>query len=110
MGELDANRVVATAADVDFTDAFDLRQFLSQHGGGGVIQFGGGRCPTKRVDQDRRRGGVELAVGGIARDEVGRSARGLDRSLDVVRGAVDVATDTELQIDARGAEQLTSSR
>ena len=105
--EFDAHRGQRSTADADFADAFDLRQLLRQHGRSGVIEFGGGqRVRRQRIDQDRRRGRVELAVGGIA-PQRGRQvgARGVDRRLDVARGAVDVAVDAELQVDTRGAER-----
>ncbi len=105
--EFDAHGGQRSAADADFADALDLRQLLRQHGGRGVIQFGRGqRIRRQRIDQDRRRGGVELAIAGIAAQR-GRQvgARGVDRGLDVARGAIDVATDAELQVDARGAER-----
>ena len=105
--EFDAHGGQRSTADADFTDAIDLGQLLRQHGRSGVIQFGGGqRIRRQRVDQDWRRGGVEFAVGGIAAQR-GRQigARRVDRRLNVTRGAVDVAIDAELQIDARGAER-----
>ena len=105
--ELDAHGGQRAAADADLADALDLRQLLRQHRGGRVIEFGGGqRIRGQRVDQDRRRGGVELAVGGIAAQRTRQiRARRVDRGLDVARGAVDVAVDAELQGDARRAER-----
>ena len=105
--QLDAHGGQRAAADGDFADAFDLRQLLGQHGRGGVIEFGRHqRVRGQGVDQDRRRGGIELAVGRIAsqaRRQVG--ARRIDGGLHVACGAVDVAADVELQIDAGRAQR-----
>ena len=59
----------------------------------------------QREDEDGGVGGIDLAIGGIAR-KIGRqvAARRIDRRLDVPRRAVDVPRELELQHDVRGAE------
>ncbi len=103
--ELDPYGRQRAAADIDLAHALDLREFLLEHGGGGVVDLAAGeRVGGKRQDQDRRVGDVHLAVGRIAA-QVRRQidARRVDRRLHVARGAVDVAVEAELQRDARRA-------
>ena len=60
------------------------------------------RVRGQREDHDRRVGRIHLAVGRVAGQTARQqAARGIDRSLDVARGAVDVAAQVELQRDAR---------
>ncbi len=64
------------------------------------------RVRGQRQNHDRRVGGIDLAVGRIARQSRRQqAARGVDRRLHVARGAVDVAGQIELQRDARRAER-----
>ena len=60
-----------------------------------------------REDQDRRIGGIDLAVGGRG-GQVFRqlAAGGVDGRLHVLRGGVDVAVEVELQRDLRRAREL----
>src|SRR5207249_8730310 len=88
-------------------DAFGLGNFLREDGGSGVVHLAAvQRVGGGRGDRDRRVGRIHLAVGGIARQAGGQlAARGVDRSLHVARGAVDVAVEVELQRDVRVAER-----
>jgi hypothetical protein len=100
-----------SSTDGDFADTFNLRQLLGEHGRGGVIELGGHqRIRRQGVDQDRRRGRIELAVGGIA-PQIGRQvgARCIDCRLHVTCGAVDVAIDVELKIDASRTKRARRS-
>ena len=104
--ELDAHRRQRRAADDDVADAAQLREPLRQDVARRVVHLAlRHRLRGQRQEQDRRVGRIDLAVGRIAR-QIGRQigARGVDRRLDVARGAVDVAVDVELQGDARLAD------
>ncbi len=81
--------------------------FSSMHGVGRVVDLAARqRRRGERQDHDRRVGRVDLAIGRIAA-QAGRQigARGVDRRLDIARGAVDVAIEAELQGDARRADR-----
>ena len=68
------------------------------------------RVGGRRQQQDRRVGRVDLAVGRRARQVLRQlAAGGIDRGLDVVGGAVDVAVEVELNGD-RGRCRANSSR
>ena len=55
--ELDPHRRQRAAADIDLADAVDLREFLLQHGGRGVVDLAAAqRVRGQRQDQDRRVG------------------------------------------------------
>src|SRR6185312_2613451 len=64
------------------------------------------RLRAQRVDEDRRVGGVDLAVARAER-QVGRqvAAGGVDGGLHVARGGLDVAIEIELQRDRCGAQR-----
>src|SRR5581483_10454386 len=60
---------------------------------------------VNRVDEDRRVGRIDLAVGGRARQILRQLAGGgIDRGLDVLRSGVYVAVEIELHGDLGGAE------
>ncbi len=97
--ELDPDGGQRAAADIDLADARELGEALLQHRGGGVVELAPGQGRrSQRQDQDRRIGGVRLAIGRVAA-EIGRQigAGGIDRRLDVPRRAVDIAIEAELQ-------------
>ena len=100
--ELHAHRRQRAAAEDHLADAGDLRQALQDHVGGGVVELPAGqRLRHQRHHQDRRVGGVDLAIGGVAAQAGGQvGAGGVDRRLHVARGAVDAAVEAELQHDA----------
>ena len=65
---------------------------------------------VKRQQQDRRVGGIDFAIGGLAGKIGGKlAARGVDGGLHVARGGVDVAVQIELQSDVGGAEAAGGS-
>ena len=84
-----------------------LRQALRQDGVGGIVDLRRGQRGRGQRDlHDRRVGRVEFPVERPGR-QVGRQIhrRGVDRRLHVVRGAVDVAVDVELDDDRRVADR-----
>ncbi len=104
--ELDAHRRQRAAAEIDLADAFDLRELLLEHRRRRVVELPlAQRVRGQSQDEDRRVGGIDLAIGRIA-PEAGRQVgmRRIDRRLDVARGAVDVAREAELQRDAGRAD------
>ncbi len=105
--ERDADRGLVGAADRDFADTRHLRDALRDHGIGDVID-----CARR----DRLRGqrqheyGRRRAIGfseARQRRQIARQIgkRGVDRGLHVARGAIDVAADGKLQLNAGGAER-----
>ena len=96
------------AADVDLADPFDLQQPLLDDRGGRVVQLAAVvNVRGQRENHDRRVGGIDFAIGRIARQVGGQiGARGIDGGLHVARRAVDVAVQIKLQRDAGGAEVL----
>ena len=85
----------------------DLRDLLREHGVRGVEDLRERqRVARQREDEDRRVGGVDLAVRRLER-QVRRqlAARRGDGRLDVARGGVDVPVEIELQRDRRRPER-----
>ncbi len=100
--ELDAHRGQGTAENENLTDAIKLGEPLLEDIAGEIIHLTA-RLGLRRhgENKDRRVGGIYLAIGrigGQVRRQIG--ARCVDRRLDVARGAVDVATDVELEDNA----------
>ena len=97
--EFDAYGRQCTAANRHLPHAFDLRQFLRQHGGGGVVHLPARQSVRRETeDHDRRVGRVDLAVGRVVRQRRGENCtRRIDCGLHIARGAVDVAVEIELQ-------------
>ncbi len=95
------------AADPHEGDARDLAQVLGEDIFGGVVDVDHWRdVRLNGQDEDRRVGGVDLAIG----RRTGQILRqlpggGVDRSLDVVGGGVDIAVEIELDGDRRHAER-----
>jgi hypothetical protein len=104
--EIDAHRGQSRAPEDDLADAIDLRKALFEHAAGGVVDLAARhRGRGEGQDQHRCIRRVHLAVGGVAAQARGQvGAGGIDRRLDVARGAVDVAVEPELQGDARLAD------
>ena len=105
--ERDPHRGLVRAADGDFADARHLRDALRDHGIGDVVHRARGqRLRGQRQHEHRRRRRIGFAEP-RQRRQVARQIRqrGVDRGLHVARGAVDVAADRELQLDAGGAER-----
>ena len=101
--KFDPDRWQRAAADDDFADTLDLRQFLRQHRRCRVIQIAARhRVGSQGQDKDRRVGGIDLAVRRIGA-QAGRKigAGRIDCRLHVARRAVNVAVESELQGDAR---------
>ena len=94
------------AAHGHLPDTFHLRELLREDCGGRVVHLPlSHRFGCHRQDHDRRVGGVDFAVRGVAGQARGQqSARGVDRRLDIVCGAFDVAAQVELQRHPRRAE------
>ncbi len=105
--DLDPDGRQRRAADLHLADAGDLRQFLLHHRRGGIVELalrqGGG---GQRQDEDRRVGGIDLAIGRVAAKR-GRQVgmRRVDRRLNVAGGAVDIAVEAELQRDLGRADR-----
>ena len=105
--ERDPDRGLVGAGDVDFADPRHLRDALGDHGVGDVIH----RARRQRLRGQRQHEHGRRRRIGFAeprqRRQVARQIRqrGIDRGLHVARGAVDVAADRELQLDAGGAER-----
>ena len=90
------------AADDHLADASNLRQALLNDRGRGVVKLASVvNIRSERENHDRRVGGIDFALGRVAR-QVGRqiSARGVDRRLHVARRAVNVPVQIKLQRDA----------
>jgi hypothetical protein len=102
---LDTHRRQRAAADFDFTDAGNLRNFLLQYVGHRFVHPGGRLGLRRQRQHDHRRvGGIGLVVSRVAAQRRGQiGARRVDRGLHFARGAVDVALERKLQIDARAA-------
>ena len=103
--EFGANRRQRTAADDHFANAVDLRQFLRQHGRRRVIEVAAGQGIRRQgEDQDRRISRIGFFIGRVG-PQAGRQvgASGVDRSLHVARGAIDVAVEAKLQGDANAS-------
>ncbi len=105
--QLHPNGRLLRPVDLHLAHAVQLAQALRQDGVGRVVhlrrrQRGGGQ----RQRQDRRVGRVELAVV-RPRRQVGRQVggRGVDRRLHVVRRALDIAVDVELDHDRGRADR-----
>ena len=104
--ELDPHRRQRTAVDDDLADPADLGQFLRQHRRGGVIKLAlAKRIGGQREDQDRGIGRIDFLVGRV-RAQAGRQVRvrRIDGGLDVPRGAIDIAVEAKLQVDAHRAD------
>ena len=105
--DLDANRLLLLAADAHQRHAVDLAHPLRENILGDVVDV------IERLDvgedgenQDRRVGGVGLAIGRRARQVLRQlPAGGVDRRLHVVGRRVDVAVEVELDRDRGGAER-----
>ena len=95
------------ASDADLADALYLRKLLHDDGGSDVIHFFGTvLIGGEAEDHDGRVGGIDFAIGGIGRQVGGQiRARGVDGGFDVARGAVDIATEIELNGDGGAAER-----
>ena len=94
------------AADGDIADALNLQQALLNDRGRGIVKLASAvNVRRERENHDRRVGGIDFAVGRVAR-QVGRqvSARGVDGRLHVARRAVNVPVQIKLQRDAGRAE------
>ena len=89
------------ASDSDLPYALYLRQLLLDDGGGFVIQFVGTVFVRgKAEDHDRRIGGIDLAIGRIARQVGGQiGSRRIDGGLHIARRAIDVAAEVKLNGD-----------
>ena len=101
--EFHADGGLCGAADDDLPDAGDLRQLLFHHAACRVVHLAARqRRGGQREDQNRRVCRVDLAVGRLRQQVRGqiRLSR-VDRGLHVLRRAVDVAVESELQRDAR---------
>ena len=109
--DLDAHRRQRRAADGDLTYAVELRKPLLQNVAGRVVHAARRqRFRRQGEDQDRRIGGIDLAVGRVAAQtcrQVG--VRRIDRRLNIARRAVDVAVEAELKRDARLPTELSTS-
>ena len=103
--QVDPDHRQRTAAYDDLADSFDLREFLREHGRGGIIEFAACRgIGGQGQDQDRRVGGIDLAVGRVGPQAGRKVGTGrIDCGLHVARRAVDVAIQPELQRNARAA-------
>ncbi len=103
----DADGRLVGAGDADLGDAVDLRDALHQHGVGGVVD-GGGRQLVRGQGEDEHRCVVGI---GLAEDrDVGQAGRqihggGVECSLHVARGTVDVPVDVEQGDDDGVAER-----
>ena len=96
--QFDTHGRQGAAAEGHLADARHLGEFLLEHGRRGVVELAlaqGAR--GQRQDHDRGIGGVDLAIGRVA-PQAGRQVgpRGVDRGLDIARGAIDVAVQAEL--------------
>ncbi len=103
--ELHAHGRQRRAAEFHVAHARRLGELLLYDVGHGVVDLSRRtRARREREDDDRRVGGVGLAVGRVAA-QGGRKvgSRGIDRGLHFACRAVDVALEIELQRDARGA-------
>ncbi len=105
--DLDADGGLLLAEHQHLADAVDLADVLLQYVLGIVVDLGDRqRVRGQRQHQDRRVGGVHLAIGGRRR-QVGRQlpAGGVDRRLHQLRSGVDVHAELELQRDRRIAQR-----
>ena len=103
---LDADRGTRAAPSENLADAFHLGDFLREDGVGGVINLRRGNVVRReREKEDGSIGGIGFAIVGLAGKIGGKlTARGVDGSLDVASGGVDIAAEIELQSDVGGAE------
>ena len=99
--DLHAHRGLLLAADRDLGDAGNLRDLLREDVLGVVVDRGHRQhVGMHRQDQDRRVGGIDLAVSGRRRQILRQlTAGGIDAGLHVLRRRVDVAVQVELQGD-----------
>ena len=104
--DINAHCRQGAAADVHLAHAVDLQQALLHDRGGGVVKLAAiVNIGRERKDHDRRVGGIDLSIGWFARQvrrQIG--SRGVDRSLNVTRRAVDTSVQIKLQCDAGGAQ------
>ena len=109
--QLDAHPGQRAAAHRHLSNARNLRQLLRHDGGRRVVHLAlVEHVRSKRDHEDRRIGGVHLAIGRIARQVCRKiAARGVDRRLHVARRGVDVAIEIELQSDAGGSQTARRS-
>ena len=105
--DLDPHRRQRTAAQGHLADAGHLAQALLQDVGRGVVEAAlAQRVRGEGQHQDRRIGGIDLAILRVGR-QIARHvhARGIDGGLHVARRPVDAARQVELQRDARIADR-----
>ena len=103
---LHAHRGTLSAADADQPNAGKLRNFLRQRGVGEVFDFGERqRIGSHRQRQDRRVGGIDLAVNRRIRQALRQKiGSAVDGRLHFLLGDIDVQVETELQGDDRAAK------
>jgi hypothetical protein len=103
--ELHAHRGQRAAAELHVPDARHLQQPLLHDVRDRIVNLAAAAgFRVEGEDQDRRVRRIDLAVGRVRLERRGQvDARGVDRRLHVARRPVDVATEVELQRDARGA-------
>src|SRR5262249_14266224 len=106
--DLDPDRGLLLAADENLRDAGNLANLLAELDVDGVAQADQRHgVRGRRQQHDRRVRRVDLAVGRRRGEVLGQlPARRIDRALDVVGCAVDVAVEVELDRD-RGRAQRT---
>ncbi len=104
--DLNMHRVRLLPEDAGFGDAFHSRELLGDDRVGIIVDaVDRHRVGMDRIDQHRPVGRVRLAVCRRTRQVLGQQARcGVDRLLHVLRRAVDVALQIELQRDQRRAD------
>ena len=105
--DLDAHGRLLLAADRDLGDAGDLADVLVQDILGVIVDLGQRhRVGGQGEDQDRRIRRIDLAVGRRRRQVLRQlAARRIDRRLDVLRRAIDIARQIELDRDRAVAER-----
>src|SRR5262249_29220193 len=104
--DLDAHRRLLLAANVDLGDAGDLVEMLHQNIFGVIVDLGQRhQVGGQGEDQNGRVRRVDLAIGRRRRQVLWQlPARRVDRRLDVLCRAVDVARQVELNGDRAVAE------
>ena len=104
---LDADRRGLLAADSDQRHARDLTDTLGENVLRRIVDLNDRRYVRAHgQDQDRRIGGIDLAIGRWAGEILGQlPPGGVDRRLNVVRRSVDVPVEIELDGDAGCAER-----
>ena len=109
--QFDAHSGLCAAADKDLADALDLRDLLGQYGVGHVVHLRlGYHVGSKSENEDRRVGGIGLAVARDSRQVCGQLAPGsVDGRLYVPRRGIDVAIEIKLKRDV-GRTKRTGRR